>query len=658
MAAGSRRLAAIMFTDMVGYSALAQADEAAALEVLGRHNRLLRPVFEKFRGREVKTVGDAFLVEFDSALDATLCALEIQRVLREYNAAAVDRWQVRVRIGIHVGDVVETGGDVLGDVVNIASRIEPLAEPEGICISQQVYDQVQNKVAVPFVRMPPQDLKNIRVAVPIYRVGATVPARPGAAADRGASGGRHLAVLPLSNISPDPADSYFADGLTDELISVLSQVPGLSVIARTSVIPYKSNPKSIDQIATELKVDTVLEGSVRKSGNRIRITLQLIDVPTQGHIWSNSYNREIDDVFAVQADIADRTAEALRLDIARRSGMGTRRVPTENSQAYEMYLRGLADSVGFLVKDATDAARWFQRATELDPNFAEAYAAWGNLYVRMAGDFAPLREVMPRARELAARALALDPESSDAHSTLGNIALQFDHDWARSREEFERAIALNPNNVDAYRYYTLLLISLEEFARAREVAELNLRLDPGSQRYSPVAWIELEMGNFEPALRNLEAERDREPTRVLNHTVLGFAYLAAGRRAEAVREADTPLTDPDWDSRFDLALLNALVGRPEQARGVIADVEGGRGTGYTSDGYLAMLYAAIGEKDRALDLLEKDYREGDALLWLWYRGIFFDSLRDDPRFVALIRQYRLPYPPKINRPSRASGSSA
>ncbi|MGP8075248.1 MAG: adenylate/guanylate cyclase domain-containing protein, partial [Thermoplasmata archaeon] len=312
-----RRLAAIMFTDMVGYSALAQSDEAAALAALDQHNRLLRPIFARFRGREVKTVGDAFLVEFESALDATRCALELQRSLHDYNLASPGEWKTQIRIGIHVGDVVQTDGDVLGDAVNIASRIEPLADPGGICLTQQTYDQVQNKISAQIVKMPPVLLKNIRLPMSVYKILEPWDSRtPVDVSTVGRASGRHLAVLPLVNISLDPGDGYFADGLTEELIAVLSQVRDLSVIARTSITPYKSTQKSIAQVGAELGVDAILEGSVRKAGQRIRITLQLIDVATQRHIWASSYNREIDDVFAVQTDVAQRTAEALRLEFS------------------------------------------------------------------------------------------------------------------------------------------------------------------------------------------------------------------------------------------------------------------------------------------------------------------------------------------------------
>jgi adenylate cyclase len=656
VSAGRRRLAAVMFTDMVGYSALVQTAEATALGVLERHNQLLRPIFAQFGGREVKTAGDSFLVEFESALGAAECAIDIQRVLHDYNTSSPTDWKIRVRIGIHIGDVVQTEGDVLGDAVNIASRIEPLADPGGICVSQQVYDQVQNKLPALLVPLPTTALKNIHFPVKVYKIVPPWDSHPAGAPVLGPSG-RQLAVLPLSNISPDPNDEYFADGLTEELITVLSQVPGLSVIARTSVTPYKTAPKSVAQVGAELGVDTILEGSVRKAGKQIRVTLQLIDVSTQRHVWANSYNREIDDVFALQTDIAERTAGALRLEFAKDGSAGSSRQPTANIAAYDLYLRGLASASLEHWKGTDAAIQYFERATKLDPNFAEAYAAWANLYVATAADYHPMREVMPRARELAARALELDPKSSEAHAALANLSFQFDHNWLLAEVEFEKALALNPSNVTAHAFRGLALVALQRYDEAKDELRSAIRLDPGGRHRTMLAWTELEAGDFEPAISYMEEQLASEPSDPAHHTMLGIFLLTAGRRAEAFREAETPMTGADYDAQFDRSLLKALLGSPEEARGVIARVEQGKAETYTSSTHLAILYAAVGEKSRALDLLEQEFRDGDRILWLWYRGIYFDSLRDDPRFVKLLREYGLPTPHLNRPPLQGAGTS-
>ena len=634
-----RRLAAIMFTDMVGYSAMTQADEPGALALLDRHNRLLRPIFAKFLGREIKTLGDAFLVEFDSALDSANCALKIQQTLHAHNAGSPKR-RIRIRIGLHVGDVVHAAGDVLGDTVNIASRVQSLADPEGICVTQQVYDQVHAKIATPLTKLPPVTLKNIAAPVGVYKVvqpwDASAPGRGRAAARTS----RRLAVLPLANISSDPSDEYFADGLTEEMISVLSQVKDLSVIARTSVAPYKTSPRSISQVGAELGVDTVLEGSVRKAGARIRITLQLIDVATQDHLWASTYDREIDDVFAVQADIAERTADALRLEFTKGESARVREKPTEDPAAYDAYLRGLVAENEPMAQGYAEAIRCYDRATQLDPDFGEAYAAWADLYVKAAGDAMPMREVMPRARDLASKALRLDPNSSLAHAALANISFQFDHNWKLAEKEFRKAIALNPSNDTAHRFLGMLLVSLGRFDEARDLFRAGIRLNPAGHYHHMLQMVDMAEGDYTSAIAHLEKEVERDPTSVGKRVYLGLYYLAAGRRTDALEEADTPLVGASGDEPFDHALLNALVGRPEEARGVIAEADRGEAKTYVSATHLAMLYAALGERSKALDLLEQDAKDGDRVLWLWSRGVWFDSIRNDPRFLALLRRVR------------------
>ena len=631
-----------MFTDMVGYSALTQADEARALEVLGRHNRLLRPIFTKYRGREVKTVGDAFLVEFESALEAAQCAVEIQRLLHEYNLSSPAEWKIHIRIGIHVGDVVEERNDVLGDAVNVASRIEPLAEPGGICVSQQTYDQILNKIPEAFVRLPEAHLKNIRTPVGVYKVVQPWDPAPALAATSALSGGHHLAVLPLANISPDPNDEYFADGLTEELISVLSQVRGLSVIARTSVTPYKTAPKSVAQVGAELGVDTVIEGSVRKSGKRIRISLQLVDVSTQRHIWASSYNREIDDVFSVQSDIAERTAQALELELMQGARAAVARPPTTNPEAYEQYLHGLVAARRPEGAGLEDAVRSFEAATRLDPKFAAAFAMWADYYVYLAGDYLPMADVMPRARELASRAVELDPDSTEAHAALANIAMQFDHDWPRAEAEFRRAIELNPSNVEAHRFFGLMMLAQERFPEAVELFRRVIQLDPGRGFEGMLGWALVEAGDFDRAFPILLGMFPQGPKTVGEHASLGLMFLQAGRIAEADREARTPVEGATPTEAFDLALVNAMVGRTDPARALLASSGAPSGSAYISPTNRAMLHAALGEKEPALELLETAYRDGDRVLWLYYRGAMFDSLRDEPRFQALLRKYRVP----------------
>src|SRR6476661_6461801 len=329
-----RRLAAIMFTDMVGYSALTQRDEALALELLAEHRDILRPFFDKHEGIEIETAGDSFFVEFNSAVEAVNCAIEIQKTLDNRNKNDIPGREIRLRIGIHIGDVVHMDNHVHGDGVNIAARLEPKASPGGICISEDVARQIRNKIEYPVVQQAEEKLKNISMPIDIFHIELPwlpqqkhrhKPVSPAKKSkfrliaaitagvvivslvafilmnNQGAKAApatkNRLAVLPLKNISNDPQDEYFADGMTEELISSLSKIRKLNVIARTSTMKYKQTSKDISQIGSELMVGTVLEGSVRKMGNKARISVQLIDASNQQSLWAMDYDRELSDIF-------------------------------------------------------------------------------------------------------------------------------------------------------------------------------------------------------------------------------------------------------------------------------------------------------------------------------------------------------------------------
>ena len=335
-----------MFTDMVGYTSLGQRDEDLSLELVDEQRGLIRPILARHDGREVKTIGDAFLVEFGSAQDAVECAVEIQADVRELNVRRPERPEIRLRIGIHLGDVVHQGTDVAGDAVNVASRIEPLSPPGGVCVSAQVFQSVVNKVEYEFESLGVPDLKNVSRPVELYRIVGLGEAAPRPASKGGLSKER-VAVLPLSNFSPDANDEYFADGMTEELIDRLAQVKGLRVIARTSVMGYRRKERKASEIGRELGVGTLVEGSVRKAGSRIRITIQLIDVATEEHVWSDRYDRELGDVFAVQTEIASRIAGQIASSISGAAPTqpgpqlpGKARPFTKDMGAYTTFLRG------------------------------------------------------------------------------------------------------------------------------------------------------------------------------------------------------------------------------------------------------------------------------------------------------------------------------
>src|SRR5229473_7441739 len=327
-----------MFTDLVGYTALSQKDEPLSLILLEEQRKLVRPVLTRYDGREVKTMGDAFLIEFPSALEAVKCAYEIQKTTREFNISNPEERRINLRIGIHLGDIVESQGDISGDAVNVASRIGPFAENGGISLSRQVYDQVQNKFELSLTSLGAKTLKNVATPIELYKV--TLPWTEERVISPAQPDKKRIAVLPFANISPSPSDEYFSDGMTEELIATLSRIKNLGVIARTSIIRYKGLTKPVVEIGRELNVGTVLEGSVRVSGKKLRITAQLIDAGTEEHLWSETYDRNLEDAFSIQSEIAKRIARALKVRVLQSETLHLERKATGIPEAYSLYLKG------------------------------------------------------------------------------------------------------------------------------------------------------------------------------------------------------------------------------------------------------------------------------------------------------------------------------
>ena len=642
--APNRRLAALMFTDIVGYTALTQADESSALKLLERHNELLRPFFPRFHGREIKTEGDKFLVEFESALEATTCAVEIQRFLYEHNLSTAPDAKIVIRIGVHLGDVVHTGDDILGDSVNIASRIEPLAPPGGICVTEPVFSQVRNKIPNELEKLAPQTLKNVRFPVEVYRV-----VLPWLNTPAPAPGGRHprLAVLPFSNISPDLKDEYISDGLTEELITVISQLPDVRVIARTSVMQYRATTKAISQIGAELGASTILEGSVRKAGNRLRITAQLIDATTQEHLWASTYDRELDDVFQIQAEIAKQVAEALRikLQVPEATRLGAR-TPVR-AESYLAYLKARTIAYTLSREKAPIARTEYERAISLDPHNAAAYAGLADLIRRIGWfyDTRPREVWDPEGRRAAQRALELDSNSSEAHSSLGTI-LWDDFDYPGAERELKLAIAFNPSNAVAHYTYALVL---EEVNRPDE-AEVEFALaeaaDPlGAEILFHHARLLIWLGKFDDALRVIDKHVALGPPEG-GHSLLADYYLYRGDIPRAVDEMDrllaiakeSNLSSDDVD--LHVAWRCILTGDKDRAKPILEKLEA------TPQGPLTLWavgawYAEMGDLDGCFRCWQRAVKNHELPAQELRLDPRLGAVRQDPRFHDLMRELKL-----------------
>jgi TolB-like protein/Tfp pilus assembly protein PilF len=642
MSSERRKLAAVMFTDIVGYSALTQRNEQLAMELLEEHRRIVRPMIARHNGREVKTMGDAFLVEFESALEATQCAIDIQKSFRDHNQQSTAERRIHLRIGIHLGDVMRQQNDVLGDAVNIASRIEPFAQPDEICISQQVYDQVRNKIDRRTEDLGPQQLKNIEYPIGVYRI---LPSRQESEITQAKLDKKRIAVLPFLNISPDPNDAYFADGLTEELIARLSTVGGLRVIARTSIMRYRGTVKSVGEIGNELKSGTVLEGSVRKSADRLRVTAQLIDTATEEHLWVQNYDRHLEDIFAIQTEVAQNVSDALQARLLTEEREHVEKKPTEDIGAYTCYLKGRY-YWNERSRDALERAiKYFEEAIRRDPEFALPYAGLADSYMVLVDHgHLPRSEGFPKAKEVARRALELDATLAEAHTSLGNI-LSNEWDWLEAEKEFTKALRSNPNYATAHHWYSIHLESLghvEEGIRELKIAEELDPLSPMIHAYAglvhycarqyDVALVEID--------KALELDPDFVPAR-LNRVPV---YLAKSMFAEALLELERvlPSFQPLSNSmKAEAGVVYATVGRVEEAKQILQECEEASVHERAEDvnhRALAIIHLKLGNKDRALEWLQKGFETHTITPFVIKLLPDFDEIASDPRLEELSKK--------------------
>ena len=629
-----------MFTDMVGYTSLTQGSEKLALELLEEQRSLVRSVISAHEGQEIKTIGDAFLIEFRSALDAVTCAVEIQEAVsrRNLEVAPVKRFQVR--IGIHAGDVVRVEGDVYGDTVNIASRIEPLAEPGGIVVSSQIYEDVRNKIGVGFRSLGEHGLRNVAEPILVYRV-ASGPGQGGPASAR--SEKRRVAVLPFVNIGADPSDEYLADGLTEELILSLSRLPRLRVVSRTSVMGYKGSKKSASQIGSEIGAGVVLEGSIRRSSGKLRVAVQLVDTASDEYLWSSSYDRDAGDVLLVQQDIAEKTVEALRPQLggAEPESLRPGRI-TGNPKAFLLYLQGRYHLTRHSEDEVGRAAELFELATKLDPEFASAFAmcAQCHMFLGFFGFIQP-SEAFEKARPLLNRALEIDEGLDLAHMLMGRLLMDRDWDWSGAEAEFKRAVELSPNSAEAHYRYALLLNDMLRNSEALAEVAAAEELDPLSVAVNQIAGSILYFaGRNDEAIERLERAIEMDSRAAFAHNNLGLALCKRGDLEAGLEQirAAMELDPKNAMFRADLCYAYSMAGRQVEARGVLRLTEEESRSTRVPPMAIAGMHASLGDSDKALQWLERAYEEHSPYFASLKVEKWFDGLRSDERFQGLMRR--------------------
>ncbi len=638
MSEGERRLAAIMFTDVVGFTSLGQVNEDLALQLLEEHRGIVRPIVARHRGTEVKTIGDAFLVEFPSALEAVRCAIDIQTSMHDRNLAMPEERRLRLRIGVHVGEVIHSQGDILGDAVNVSSRIEPISEPGGLCISEQAYDHVRNKLDAVMEPLGGKTLKNVRLEVGVYKV---VMPWENRIVEEEELDSRRVAVLPLKNMSPDSSDEYFADGMTEELITALSSVTELTVIARTSVMQYKSAPKRIIDVGRELRVGTVVEGSVRKAGNRVRITVQMINAKDEGHIWAQNYDKQLDDVFTVQSEVAEKVSGALKVKLLESEKRKLERGATADPEAHNLYLKGMFHWNKRTPESLRKAVEYFEQATKRDPTFALGHAGLAQAYFVMAGNAYEDPEVYyPKAKEAALKALSIDDDLAEAHAALASVAGGYDRDLRKAEAEFRRAIELNPSYPSAHQWYAQFLAferrldeSWREINRALELSPLSLIINTN------LADGHYYRREFDKGIEQCRRVIEMDPSFETVYGTLIQLCLRSGRFDEATEAlgAYVKFASP-IEAKMVTAYVYSFTGRVDEARKMLDEVEAVMEKENISPYYPALCRFQMGDNGRGFELLEASYRRHDRILLAMGIDFELDGVRSDQRYLAMLKK--------------------
>jgi adenylate cyclase len=615
-----RRLTAILAADVVGYSRLMGANETGTLAALKTlQTDFIDGKIAEHQGRVVKLAGDGMLVEFPSVVNAVACAAEVQRGMRDRNASVPQDRRIEFRIGVNLGDVVVEGEDILGDGVNVAARLESIAKPGGITISGSVREFVGNRLDLAFEDMGEQTLKNIERPIRVYSVSLSSPAArdiEDVAPPRQEQLEKErpsIAVLPFNNMSGDPEQEYFSDGITEDIITDLSKVSGLLVIARNTAFTYKGKPVKVQQVAQELGVPFILEGSVRKAGARVRVTAQLISSETGAHVWADRYDRDLTDIFAIQDDITHAIVEQLKVKLLPQEKKSIKQTRTDNVEAYTFYLRGRQ----FMERRSKAyyqlARQMFAKAVELDPLYARAYAGIADcdsfLYLHYHVEDVAIEDILATS----AKALALDSGLAEAHASRG-LALSLEKRYDQATAEFERAIALDPNSFEGHYFYGRACFTQGKLERAAALFERVAEIKPD---------------DYQALILSIQIYRSlgRDPD-----------TKSAARRGVERAEKDLTLHPDNPRSAYLGATALVALGENDRAREWLSRALAIDPHDIWTQYNAACIYTNLGDIERAFDVLESVLpHAGHELKAGWIKhDSDLDPLRSHPRYQKIL----------------------
>jgi len=682
----TRRLVAIMFTDIQGYTALMQQDENRAIQIREKHREVFNKLTEQFHGKILQYYGDGTLSIFDSAIDAVNCGMKMQLAFQKDPS-------IPVRIGIHTGDILFSDEEIIGDGVNIASRIESIAVPGSVFVSGKVYDEIKNHTAIQTQPLQFFTFKNVDKPIEVFAItneGLVIPEpvnleektqkidRPKVASGsitkskkkrvRWVAGMalivvlsiagifliqnqksetiNSVAVLPLADVSDDPQQDYFSDGMTEALIAELSKIRALRVISRTSVMRYKDTQKSVPEIANELRIDAIVEGSVIRMGNKIRVVAQLIGAFPERHIWAQTYDRDLDDVLLLYSELAEAIVDEIEIAITPEEKMRLKDRSKVKPEALEAYLQGVYHSNNKSEHGLFTSLKYLQSAIELDSTFADAYAWLAYTYIEI-GNFGirPSKETYPKASEAAKKALTLDDNLYVAHTSLARIKMVYDFDWKSAEREFKKALDINSNSSLLLEWHADFLFAKGKNNESLDLLKRSIDLDPFStSSILHLGQFYLMNGYHDLAIEELNKVIELDPNFFMAYIFLGNAYGNKGMFDEGIayiNKASNLAGGSNYLTQMALGLIYTKSGETEKALDVAKELESISEQNSVVMFWIAVIYAALDKKDQALLWLERSYEERNMVLFLLNTIVEFENLKSEPEFINLQRKIGL-----------------
>jgi TolB-like protein/class 3 adenylate cyclase/Tfp pilus assembly protein PilF len=667
----ARQLAAIMFTDIVGYTAMMQANEQRAVAVIKHYNSSLEKLVQQYNGQVLNYYGDGSLCIFPSATDAINCSLALQKELKNEPA-------VPLRIGLHIGEVFFEDAKALGDGVNVASRVQSLGQENTILVSGEIHDKIKNNPSFSTISLGQFNFKNVDKPLEIFALsneGLTIPKRSkieGKLKEKNRKrpiiiatvliilfftagffayekifadkAGQSIAVLPFTDMSPAKDQEYFSDGMSEELLNLLSKVQDLKVISRTSSFSFKGKNLDVRKIGENLGVANILEGSVRKSGNTIRITAQLIEVKSGFHLWSETYDREMKDVFALQDEISKMIVDILKIKLSDKQANQLAGSFTKNPEAYEDYLKGRYHWNTRTDEGIKKAIGYFEDAIKKDSNYAAAYSGLADTYLTLYDyELMSYDESTSKAKDAAQRALKLNENLAEAHNSLAHINLH-EWKWESAEEGFRKAIALDKSYILAHHWYALCLTAIGKTNEAVTQMEKARELDPLSTRINAdLGMAYLSAGRYDDAIGQEQKTLELNPKSVGARWIRGMAYQQKEMFELAIKDYKSALELSPNNPNI-LAALGHVYGSSGNTAGahnILDTLFVVNKQEHVSPFFFALVYTGLNDKENALKWLEKSYEEKSGSVRYLKMEPRLQNLRKEPRYIALMKKIGL-----------------